>query len=420
MSAQELVYLTLREAADRVRQRQVSPVELLDAVLPARRRWSRRSTPTLPHVRRGARRGAGGRARDRRPASYRGPLHGIPIALKDNFWTRGVRTTAGRSSWRTSCRPRTPRSWPSCARPGRVITGKCNMHELAMGGTTTNPHYGADAQSLEARPHPRRLERRLGRGRGGRASATPRWAPTRRAPSARRRRTAAWPGSRRTYGRVSIYGIVPLSWSLDHAGPLARTNEDVALVMNAIAGYDPKDDGSADVPVPDFTARLGDGLQRPASRRAARVLLRRSSTPRCGAAVETALGVLRDLGATVEEVSFPQRAPGRRTLYPVRSADRRSPPSRRGSCAHAPTITVRRARAMPRSARDPRHRLPARAAPADGDAPGGRAAVARVDALVTPTTRITAHPIGQPVHGDGRPAVGQRPCQYGLHRRSST
>src|SRR5581483_7893 len=303
MSAQDLVYLTLREAADRLRQRQLSPVELLDAVLARTALLEPQINAYITPMFDQARAAAAQAEREITAGQYRGPLHGIPIALKDNFWTRGVRTTAG-SKFLADFVPTEDATVVTRLRAaGAVITGKCNMHELAMGGTTTNPHYGATH-------NPWKLDRIPSGSSGGSAAAVAAgfcYAAMGTDTSASIRGPAAacgLSGLKATYGRVSIYGVIPYAWSFDHAGPLARTTEDVALVMNAIAGYDPNDDGSADLPTPDFTARLGTGLQE-----------LRIGVPRdyffdnletdVGTAIETAIGVLRDLGASVEEVSFP-------------------------------------------------------------------------------------------------------------------
>ena len=164
MSAQELVYLTLREAADRVRQRQVSPVELLDAVLTRTSALEPQInayiTPLFDQARGAARQAE----QEITAGQYRGPLHGIPIALKDNYWTQGVKTTAGSNSWRTSSRRKTPPWWRSCARREPSSPGKCNMHELALGGSSTNAHYGAVH-------NPWRLDRVPGGSSGGSAAA---------------------------------------------------------------------------------------------------------------------------------------------------------------------------------------------------------------------------------------------------------
>jgi aspartyl-tRNA(Asn)/glutamyl-tRNA(Gln) amidotransferase subunit A len=132
MSAQELVYLTLREAADRVRLRQVSPVELLDAVLTRTSALEPQInayiTPLFDQARAAARQAE----QEITAGQYRGPLHGIPIALKDNYWTQGVKTTAG-SKFLADFVPAEDGTVVAKLRAaGAVITGKCNMHELAL------------------------------------------------------------------------------------------------------------------------------------------------------------------------------------------------------------------------------------------------------------------------------------------------
>jgi aspartyl-tRNA(Asn)/glutamyl-tRNA(Gln) amidotransferase subunit A len=280
------------------------------------------------------------------------------------------------------------------------------MHELAMGGTTTNPHYGATH-------NPWKLDRIPGGSSGGSAAAVAAgfcYAAMGTDTGGSVRAPAAYcglAGLKGTYGRVSIYGVVPLSWTLDHAGPLARTTEDVALVMNAIAGHDPQDDGSANQPVPDFTARLDDGLQ------GLRLGVPRSHFfeqihSEVRTAVEAALGVLRDLGATVEDVDFPDARQALdlysfinrpeaasfqeeflRTRPDDYGSDVRVNPEMGAVILATDYLRAQRLRTAMRRAVEQ--------------------LFARVDALVTPTVRITAHPIGQPVREiEGQPlgAVG--------------
>src|SRR5262249_3451385 len=139
------------------------------------------------------------------------------------------------------------------------LTGKHNTHEVAYGTTSMNPHYGAVR-------NPRDPARIPGGSSGGSAAAVADGmcfgalgsdtGGSVRGPAS----LCGVVGLKPTYGRVSLAGVVPLSWTLDHVGPFGRTVEDVALVMNAIAGHDPSDPGSADMPVPDFTANLEDGV----------------------------------------------------------------------------------------------------------------------------------------------------------------
>jgi len=392
VSADELIYLTLREAADRLRERTLSPVALLDAMeartAAVEPRLNAYVRPTFEAAR------AEARAAEREIAAgrYRGPLHGIPVALKDNYWTRGVTTAAGSKLLADFVPPEDGTVVAKLRAAGAVITGKTNMHELAIGGSTTNPHYGPTH-------NPWRLDCIPGGSSGGSAAAVAAgccFAATGTDTAGSIREPAAYcglVGIKPTYGRVSIRGIVPLSWSLDHAGPLTRTVEDGALVLQAIAGYDPADQCSADVPVPDFTADLGRGL------RGLRLGVPRpyffdQLDAEVAASVETAIGVLRDLGASVEDVTF-ERAAWAPALFPVISRP------------EAASFQEELLRTRPDDYGDVRVQVELGTLVLATDylrAQRLRTALrqelegvfTRVDALVTPTTRTVAHPIGQP------------------------
>jgi aspartyl-tRNA(Asn)/glutamyl-tRNA(Gln) amidotransferase subunit A len=266
------------------------------------------------------------------------------------------------------------------------------MHELAIGGSTTNPHYGPTHNPWQPECIP-------GGSSGGSAAAVAAglcYAATGTDTAGSIREPAAYcslAGLKPTYGRVSIRGIVPLSWSLDHAGPLARTVEDVALVMNAIAGHDPLDLTSANVPVPDYTAGLGDGL-RGLRLGVPRPYFYEQLDPEVAAAVETAIGVLRDLGASVEEVSF-LKAAWALALFPLIS--RPEAASFQEELLHTrrddygdvrPQVELGEVILAKDYLRAQRLRTAMRQ-----ELEG---LFTRVDALVTPTTRTVAHPIGRP------------------------
>jgi aspartyl-tRNA(Asn)/glutamyl-tRNA(Gln) amidotransferase subunit A len=392
VDADALSYLSLAEVAEQLRQRAVSPVEVLEAVLArtdaVEPRLRAYVTPTFDAARAAARAAeqeiAGGR--------YRGPLHGIPIALKDNYWTRGVVTAAGSKLLSDFVPPEDGTVVAKLRAAGAILTGKTNMHELAIGGSTDNPHYGPTH-------NPWQLDCIPGGSSGGSAAAVAAglcYAATGTDTAGSIREPAAYcglAGLKPTYGRVSIHGIVPLSWSLDHAGPLARTVADVALVLNAIAGYDPRDLCSADVPVADYTAALGDGL-RGLRLGVPRPYFYDQLDSEVAATVETAIGVLRDLGADVEEVSFP-RAAWAASLFPLIS--RPEAASFQEEFLHTRLDDYGDVRAQVELGtmvlatdylRAQRLRTAMRQ---EADA-----LLARVDALVTPTTRTVAHPIGRP------------------------
>jgi aspartyl-tRNA(Asn)/glutamyl-tRNA(Gln) amidotransferase subunit A len=402
VSASDLIYLSLREAADRLRRREVSPVEVLEvaieqttAVEPRLNAYVRPMfDEALVDARQAEREIAAGR--------YRGPLHGIPIALKDNYWTRGVTTAAGSKLLADFVPPEDGTVVQRLRAAGAVITGKTNMHELAIGGSTTNPHYGPTH-------NPWGLDRIPGGSSGGSAAAVAAgcsYAGTGTDTAGSIREPGSYcglVGIKPTYGRVSIYGIVPLSWSLDHAGPLTRTVEDAALVLNAIAGYDPKDLCSANVPVPDFTATLTEDL-RGVRLGVPRLYFYEQLDPEVRAATDAAIGVLRDLGASVQEVSYP-RAAWAATLFPIISRP------------EAASFQEELLRTRPDDYGDVRPQVELGAVVLATDylrAQRLRTAMrqeldalfTQVDALVTPTTRTVAHPIGQPFTTvDGQPVT---------------
>jgi aspartyl-tRNA(Asn)/glutamyl-tRNA(Gln) amidotransferase subunit A len=189
---------------------------------------------------------------------------------------------------------------------GAIAIGKTALHEFAYGPTGVNPHYGTPQNPWDP-----------GRVPGGSSSGSAvavaadlvPWAigsdtgGSIRIPAA----LCGIVGIKPTYGRVSRHGVLGLSWSMDHVGPMARTVEDAALALTAMAGFDPNDPASADVPAPDFTAGIGEGV---AGLRigVVRDYFFRNVEPGVGAAVEEAARVLARLGADVTEVSFPLAA----------------------------------------------------------------------------------------------------------------
>ncbi|MFN8526097.1 MAG: amidase [Chloroflexota bacterium] len=302
----ELSFLSVRDVAQRVRTREVSPVELTRAAL-ARIEALDPVLNTSITVMADA---AMERARQTETAlasgTYLGPLHGIPIGLKDLYQTAGVRTTGGSKilgNW-VPAEDATVTALLEAA--GAIVVAKQNMHELAFGVSNDNPHYG------RAR-NPWNVEHSPGGSSGGSAAAVAAGlcyaamgsdtGGSIRLPAA----VCGVVGLKPTYGRVSRYGVLPLSWSMDHAGPFTRTVYDMALVMNAISGYDPRDPASAAQIAPDFTAGLAGTLN--GVRIGVLTEYMRDDVPGdVRSAVAAAAGVLRGLGATVIDVSMPTAA----------------------------------------------------------------------------------------------------------------
>ncbi|HWO41547.1 MAG TPA: amidase [Candidatus Eisenbacteria bacterium] len=189
----------------------------------------------------------------------RGPLHGIPVALKDLYMTRGIRTTchsAVRENWIPA---EDATAVVRLAAAGTVLLGKLGMHEFAFGG----PSIDAPFPAVRNPWNPGHVPGGSSSGSGAALAAAfclgslgSDTGGSIRTPASH----CGVVGLKPTYGRVSRFGLVPLSWSLDHAGPMARTVEDCALLLQAIAGPDPRDPASATVAVPDFGAALGSGI----------------------------------------------------------------------------------------------------------------------------------------------------------------
>ncbi len=195
-----------------------------------------------------------------RGGDYRGTLHGIPLALKDLYETRGVRTTAGSKFFVDNVPSTDAVAVERLGIAGATLLGKLNMHEIALGVTNNNPHFGAchNPWNLDCTP---------GGSSGGSAAALAAGlclgslgsdtGGSIRIPAS----LCGVVGLKPTYGRVSLRGVIPLSWSLDHAGPMARRVKDAAVLLQAIAGYDPLDPASVDVQVPDYLAEIEQGVR---------------------------------------------------------------------------------------------------------------------------------------------------------------
>ncbi|MBV8717543.1 MAG: amidase [Chloroflexi bacterium] len=257
---QELAFTTISEVAPRLASRDVSPVELTRACLDQIDRLDGQVNAFITVLADSAMDEARTAEAEIQRGEYRGPLHGIPIAHKDLLYTRGVRTTAGSSILADFVPDRDATVVSKLRAAGTILLGKLNLHEFAAGGTSNNPHYGAVH-------NPWRLEHHPGGSSGGSAAALATGmclaasgsdtAGSIRIPS----HCCGTTGIKPTYGRVSCAGVVPLSWSLDHVGPMTRAAADAALVLNAMAGFDRADSATVDRPAEDFAAQLNEPLR---------------------------------------------------------------------------------------------------------------------------------------------------------------
>ena len=303
MDTTEICYLSAGELSRLIQSKEISPVEVVEAHLerigvlePTLNSF----ITLLPEQARAAARQA---EREIQAGQYRGPLHGIPLGLKDLYYSKGVRNTSGTRIFDEYVPDFDCTVAAKFNEAGAILMGKLNLHQLAYGPTGENLDYGH-------MHNPWNPENITGGSSGGSGSAAAAGQCTItmgtdtggsvRIPGA----LCGLAGLKPTYGRVSRYGITMLCWTLDHPGPMTRTVEDCALVMNAIAGYDPNDPASADLPVPDYAKALtGDvrGLRVGVPKEYFEVPI----DPQVERAVRKAIDVLGELGATVTEVSWP-------------------------------------------------------------------------------------------------------------------
>jgi aspartyl-tRNA(Asn)/glutamyl-tRNA(Gln) amidotransferase subunit A len=252
----DLAALTLKEASDRIRSRKVSPVELTEACLARIKTFNPKTNAWITVMREQALAQAKILEKEQSSRKFRSPLHGVPIGLKDNIDIAGTRTTAGSKTLAGNVPTEDAEVTRRLIAAGAIVIGKCNMHIFASGATSAVSYFGPVR-------NPWSLALIAGGSSGGSAAAVATdncyaalgtdTGGSIRTPSA----MCGVTGFKATYGRVSIRGIVPLTWSLDHCGPIARTVEDTALVLQQIAGYDVLDLQSIDYPVPDYSKAIG-------------------------------------------------------------------------------------------------------------------------------------------------------------------
>ena len=300
--SEELCFLTIAEASERIAKKDLSPVELVEAYIARTESVGQRLdaylTPTFETALDAAHAAKNAIAAGR----PRGPLHGIPFGLKDIYETKGVRTTGHSKVMQDHVPAADATTVARLQDAGMVLMGKLATHEFAHGGPSfdlpwppaRNPwnldHVtGGSSSGSGAAVAAGLLPMAMGSDTGGSI----------RNPAA----LCGTAGFKPTYGLVSRAGVIANSYTFDHCGPLTWTVEDAALVMQALAGHDPRDPASADVAIPDFRAALGGDLK------GKRIGVLRhfyeedlSAGAEMRAALEAAYDVLRGLGATVEDV----------------------------------------------------------------------------------------------------------------------
>ncbi|MDA0771177.1 MAG: amidase [Chloroflexi bacterium] len=256
----ELHYLTIPQAGKLLKSGELSPVELTRAFLERIDALDSKLEAYITVMYDSAMVEARNAEAEILRGEYRGPLHGIPIALKDLYDTKGVRTTASSKVMADRVPTEDATTTAKLSQAGAVLLGKLAMHEFALGGP--DPTNG-----FPLAKNPWNLDHIPGGSSSGSGTAIAAGLAMGTLGSCTGgsiRGPAAYcgiAGIKATYGRVSRYGVVPLSWSLDHCGPLTWTVEDSAIMLQAIAGHDPKDPTSSRAPVPDYTASLREDVK---------------------------------------------------------------------------------------------------------------------------------------------------------------
>ena len=302
MERSELPYQTVAALGELIRTGEVSPVDLTEAHLNRIHSLNNEIRAYLTVADDLARQLALDAEAEIAGGNYRGPLHGIPVAVKDQMYTEGVRTTIGTPVFDEFVPDYDATVVARLKEAGAVLLGKLNMTEFA---TTALSHQ------FDPPRNPWDRERSCGGSSSGSGAATAAFmaaATLGEDTGGSVRCPAAWcglAGMRPTWGLVSRYGVAPGVRSMDTVGPLARTVEDCAIMLQAIAGHDPNDRLTRQDPVPDYRAELtGDveGLRIGILRE---VLYADAVEPEVGEAILNAGNLLSKLGADVREVSIP-------------------------------------------------------------------------------------------------------------------
>jgi aspartyl-tRNA(Asn)/glutamyl-tRNA(Gln) amidotransferase subunit A len=302
----DLVWASMGELARLVASKAVSPVEIVQTHLDRIAALDGTLKAYITVMGESAQAGAKAAEAAVMAGERLGPLHGVPVGLKDLYCTKGVKTTGGSRILGDWVPTADATVVTRLAGAGAVVLGKLNMHEFAYGPEGLNTHYGTTWNPWDRSTH------RIcgGSSSGSGAAVAAGLCPgalgsdtggSIRIPSA----LCGLTGIKPTYGRVSRAGVLPLAWSLDHVGPMCRSAADCALMLGAMAGYDPRDSSTSVLPVPDYAAALTGEVKGLRIGLLRRFFLETADTPQRDA-VEQAVKALEGLGASVREISLEQ------------------------------------------------------------------------------------------------------------------
>jgi aspartyl-tRNA(Asn)/glutamyl-tRNA(Gln) amidotransferase subunit A len=321
MNKADLPFLSAAALAELIRRREVSPLDATEAYLERIEAVDGKLHSYITICREDALQAARQAEAAIGRGTYAGPLHGLPFAVKDQFWTKGIRTTGG-SKLLADFIPDTDATVVARLKAaGAILLGKLNMSEFATGNSVVHP-YGTPRNPWD-------LARNAGTSSSGSGAATAAFlcatslgedtGGSIRNPA----NNCGLVGLRPTWGLVSRYGMLGACWSMDTGGPISRTAEDCALTLQAIAGHDVRDPYTATVPVPDYRAGLDSGIKGMRLGVVQNALEADFIHPQVKAAVTKAIADLQGLGASVQEVSLsllPCAAAVTRAILAVESA----------------------------------------------------------------------------------------------------
>ena len=305
MVGSELPLHSASALAGLIKSREASPVEVVEAYLQRIDDLDFKFNSFITVLREQALEEARQAEREILAGNYRGPMHGIPVGIKDQIWTKGIRTTGGSRILVDFVPDDDATVITNLRNAGAILLGKTNLTEFAVTGfthrfsTPRNPwdlniSAGGSSSGSGAATAAFLCATSLGEDTGGSI-----------------RRPAAWcgiVGLRPGWGRVSRYGLMRGVWSMDTIGPISRTVEDAAITLSAIAGYDPKDPTTWNTPVPDYRQALDGDIRGLRVGIVSELLHSDMVEPDVAAAVTAAASTLSELGAEVEEVSIPLAA----------------------------------------------------------------------------------------------------------------
>ena len=305
MARSELPLHSVSSLASLIESREVSPVEVVEAYLQRIDDLDFKFNSFITVLHQRALDEAGQAEREIQAGKYRGPMHGIPVGVKDQIWTKGIRTTGG-ARITMDFVPDDDATVVSRLRDsGAILLGKTNLSEFAITGFT---------HRFSTPRNPWDLNISAGGSSGGSGAATAAYlcaTSLGEDTGGSIRRPAAWcgiVGLRPGWGRVSRYGLMRGVWSMDTIGPISRTVEDAAITLSAIAGYDARDPSTWNTPVPEYRQSLNGDIRGLRVGIVTELLHSDLVEPDVADAVSAAASTLAELGADVEEVSIPLAA----------------------------------------------------------------------------------------------------------------